>query len=119
MAKRRKVSGWIHKPSPKDLKKRNGWFGELDEVLVDNLKFYCVMIRKINIDGMIIEHACIRNSPSTDIPWAEKQRIKNEIFGTERTAIEVFPPVSKFVDHANMYHLWVYPEGYEMPFSID
>ncbi|MGR9527665.1 DUF7694 domain-containing protein (plasmid) [Priestia megaterium] len=48
----------------------------------------------------------------------EKQRIKNEIFGEEYTAIEVFPKESELVDEANMYHLWVLPKGMNLPFGI-
>lgn len=118
MPKLRKVANWIHKPSPKQLKEGDGWFGELNEVLVDYAQKYCVMVRTIQIEGLSIEHACIRNQESTDIPWAEKQRIKNEIFGKERVAIEYFPPESKLVDEANMYHIWVYPKEYTMPFGL-
>ncbi|WP_444876696.1 DUF7694 domain-containing protein [Brevibacillus daliensis] len=63
-------------------------------------------------------HACIRNVENTDIPWAEKQRIKNELFGTERVAVEVFPAQSELVDEANMYHIWLLPADMKLPFSL-
>lgn len=48
---------------------------------------------------------CIRN-------WAHLQKIKNEICGPERVAVEVFPAESGLVDKANFYHLWVlHPMG--------
>jgi len=28
------------------------------------------------------------------------------------------PPESELVDGANMYHMWVMPAGYAMPFSL-
>jgi hypothetical protein len=46
------------------------------------------------------------------------QRIKNELAGPERVAVEVYPPVSQLVDHANMYHLWVFEAGFALPFGL-
>lgn len=116
--KRRKIKGWVERSSPNHLKAGGGWFRELNEVFVDEKRMYCVMIRPVETEWGTVEHACIRNTPCTDIPWAEKQRIKNEIFGKERIAVEVFPEESKLVDEANLYHIWVLPEGFKMPFGL-
>lgn len=43
--------------------------------------------------------------------WREMQRIKNEIFGEETTAIEYYPAQSKLLDTHNIYWLWIYPAG--------
>ena len=43
--------------------------------------------------------------------WAEIQNIKNELFGSETLAIEYFPPETKLVDKANIYWIWIFPEG--------
>lgn len=110
--------GWIGKPSPKSMRKGTGWFGELDRVYVDEKQEYCVMIRTVETEWGLVEHACIRNALNTDISWSEKQRIKNEIFGEDRTAIEVFPTTANLVDEANMYHLWVLPESFNIPFGL-
>lgn len=50
--------------------------------------------------------------------WADMQRIKNELVGEDRTAIEVFPAESDLIDQANCYHLWVLPEGFKIPFGL-
>ena len=65
-----------------------------------------------------IKHVCLRNQAGTDVSWAEKQRIKNELFGRESHAIEVFPRMSRLVDEAPMSHLWVLPDTFELPFGI-
>ena len=59
-----------------------------------------------------------RNDESVDVTWADKQRIKNELFGAERIAVEVFPAVSELIDDANIYHLWILPEGMKLPFRL-
>lgn len=110
------MNKWIGKPSPKSLRHGTGWFGELNKAWTDGE--YAVMSRTLQTDWGEVEHACIRNIPNTDIPWREKQRIKNELFGAERIAVEVFPEESQLVDEANMYHIWIMPIGFKIPFSL-
>jgi hypothetical protein len=43
--------------------------------------------------------------------WSELQRIKNEIFGEQVTAIEYFPPQSELVDKHNIYWIWIFLDG--------
>jgi len=112
-----KIGKWKRKVSPKEsgLTDR-GWFSELSKAFSDGK--YAVMIRTVETEWGTVQHACMRNVPNTDIPWAEKQRIKNELFGEEAVAIEVFPKVSELVDEANMYHFWVLPEDMVLPFGL-
>lgn len=124
MAKRRKILGWTQMASPKDKKIGSGWFGELGEVFVSSDKQYCVMTREIDTNIGKVTHACMRNQGSketnwkgTEISWSEKQRIKNEIFGEDAVAIEVFPKETELVDEVNMYHVWVLHE-FELPFGL-
>lgn len=60
-------------------------------------------------------HLWIMRADHEPILWRDGQRIKNELIGPERTAIEIYPPESQLVDSANMYHLFVLPEGYKLP----
>jgi len=76
------------------------------------------MTRPVPTEWGIVTHACICNTGNTDIPWAEKQKIKDELFGPDRIALEVFPAADELVDGANMYHIWVLPAGMELPFSL-
>lgn len=112
------MSKWIGKPSPKSMHTGTGWFAEINKVWVDESRIYCVMSRPVKTEWGEVEHVCIRNADSTDIPWAEKWRIKNELFGTDRTAIEVYPTEDDLVDAAAMYHLWILPHGMKLPFTI-
>lgn len=69
--------------------------------------------------GDILEAASkITTDGSGDIPWRIKQEIKNEIFGKDRVAIEVFPKESNIVDVSDVYHLWILPKGFKIPFGI-
>jgi hypothetical protein len=50
--------------------------------------------------------------------WTDLQRIKNEIAGPERVAVEVFPAQRDVIDQANCLHLWVLPVGFHVPFTL-
>jgi hypothetical protein len=41
--------------------------------------------------------------------WRAFQRIKNELAGAEREAVELYPAERRLHDAANQYHLWVAP----------
>lgn len=46
--------------------------------------------------------------------WRDLQRIKNDVAGPEREAVELYPAEARMVDTANQYHLWVAPEGVQL-----
>jgi hypothetical protein len=50
--------------------------------------------------------------------WALFQRIKNELFGPDRVALEVFPSEQHKQDVANVYWMFVMPEGFECPIEV-
>ena len=98
---------WIEKPSPKSMRQGNGWFGQMNRCYVYN-KQYCAMTREIETEWGKVIHCCFRNLAGCDIPWAEKQWLKDSLFGEDRVAIEVFPAKDRLVDAANMYHIWAF-----------
>ena len=55
----------------------------------------------------------VQKHDDTPIPkhWAEMQKIKNEIFGEEITAVEYYPSKSNLIDEHNIYWMFIYPEG--------
>ena len=58
--------------------------------------------------GMPATKLMIRRSDAEPIySWPDLQRIKNEIYGPEAVAIQMFPAMSGLVDDANLYWLWV------------
>lgn len=59
-----------------------------------------------------------RNDAAPIRSWSDMQRIKNELMGEDRVAVEVYPAESDLIDLANMYHLWVFQEGYKLPFGL-
>jgi hypothetical protein len=66
-----------------------------------------------------VTHLWIKRHDGKPVTWKEMQRVKNELAGFERLGVEMYPPQSAVVDVANMYHLWVLPEGFWLPFGLD
>tara|TARA_B100001741_G_scaffold274751_1_gene244644 strand:- start:768 stop:1331 length:564 start_codon:yes stop_codon:yes gene_type:complete len=60
-----------------------------------------------------------RNDRKPECDWRIMQRIKNEIAGLEREAVQLFPANSRVVDTSNQYHLWVAPVGEQFPLGYD
>lgn len=83
-----------------------------------NQKYSVQFFEKLTTWG-IVEHLIIRRHDTKAIhSWYDLQRIKNELCGGDRTAIEVYPPESQLIDDANLYHLWVLPSGADLPFGL-
>lgn len=55
------------------------------------------------------------NDARADHDWSLFQRIKNDLFGPHRTALEVYPSEEHKQDVANVYWLFVLPEGFDCP----
>lgn len=80
---------------------------------------YSVQISDEATDWGLVVHLWVqRHDREMPRSWSDLQRIKNELVGPERVAIEVFPAVSKLVDDANIAHLWVLPAEFQLPFSL-
>ena len=47
--------------------------------------------------------------------WGLLQRIKNDLYGPNRVGLEVYPSETHKQDVANMYWMFILPEGFECP----
>lgn len=127
---------WVKGVPPKMLHDQLGvynglWMPEMDRCWMDFERGYQVCSRLIKTKFGNVEHATITRirkdasekftinmGGSAPIGWAEKMMIKNELFGENRFAIEVYPKQDKFIDVTDTYHLWVFDKKLEMPFGI-
>ena len=124
--------GWIKSISPKHLNAvanvyHGQWMKEMDRCWLREEDGVCVSSRLIRVPeafGGKVEHVTITRGGeftadgSGDLSWAEKQQIKNELFGENRVAIEIFPKSKKLVDTCDVYHLWVFDKKFNLPFGI-
>lgn len=101
------------------------WMPEMDKAWIDYERDYSVCSRMIATKWGNVEHVTITKvsggistGGSNPISWSEKMMIKNELFGENRIAIEVYPKQNKLVDITDTYHLWVFNKKFELPFGI-
>jgi hypothetical protein len=90
---------------------REGW----------NNNLYAVWVSDVETEWGQVAHLWIRRHDSQPVrSWSDVQRIKREVLwsGRHRVGVEVYPPDVEVVDQANMYHLWVLPLGFRLPFSL-
>jgi hypothetical protein len=66
-----------------------------------------------------VTHLWVKRHDEQPLIWRDMQRVKNELVGAGRVGIEVFPAQADVVDAANMFHIWVLPEGFQLPFSLE
>lgn len=128
---------WTKGIAPKMLHDQFGfyqglWMPEMDRCWMDYDRGYQVLSRMIRTKQFgTVEHVAIsRINPDrsvsveintggvASIGWAEKMMIKNELFGENRFAIEVYPKQDRLVDVTDTYHLWVFDKKFNMPFGI-
>lgn len=116
-----KWGAWELTVLPNGVPGGNGWTRDV-RAIYRSAPLWAVLLRpfKVKLDGAddVVLHLSITNALALDVTWAQKQRIKNEIVGGDRLAVEVFPTMDRLVDAAPAYHLWVYPAGYMLPFGL-
>lgn len=84
---------------------------------------YSIMSRLLQTEYGKVEHVTIskiNKEPNkiNDVPWKIKQEIKDDLFGKNRMAIEIFPTEKTLVDVCDVYHLWVFDKGFNFSFGI-
>lgn len=124
---------WIKGIPPKMLHDKLGmyqgmWMKEMDRCWVRKEDGVTVCSRMIRTKMGNVEHVTITrhriddnlfsNDGSLGFSWAEKQAIKDELFGKNRVAVEVYPQEDRLVDVSDVYHLWVFDKNYRLPFGI-
>lgn len=59
-----------------------------------------------------------RHDGAAHFPWQDLQKIKDQLVGEDREAVQVFPRKGEIVDMANMAHLWLVPDGERLPYTF-
>jgi hypothetical protein len=93
-----------------------GWCAQVRTAYANDL--YAILVRPLATEWGPVNHLAIRTASNLEPPWRDKQRIKNELFGPCSIAIEVMPDEVELIDEADMYHIWILPPGFRLPFSI-
>lgn len=68
--------------------------------------------------GSVAELSIKRRDKEALYDWRDIQLIKNQLFGANCTAIQIFPPERHLVDTANQYYFYVFSDAFEFPFGF-
>jgi len=64
-------------------------------------------------------HVSFRNVDKTaHRDWRDTQRMKNELFGKDAEAVELYPKEGRLHDTCNQFHLWVIEANRTFPFGF-
>lgn len=114
----RRRTEWADLPVPQGFRDQYPGCAEIRRFYANGT--HSVQLYQIETEWGPVEHLIVRrHDERPERSWSTMQRIKNEICGRELTAIEVYPPDGAVVDQANLYHLWVLPQGFKLPFGLD
>lgn len=85
-----------------------------------NSRYQVAMAEAPTRDGDYkVTHLSIKRIDKMPIhDWRELQRIKNELCGPDREAVEIYPAEARLTDESNQFHLWVLPAGMAVPFGF-
>lgn len=89
----------------------DGWLADITRAYRNR----CFSVLERRAEAGVV-HLAVSSLTGVRPTWQEMQRIKNELAGTDATAIEVYPPQSQVVDAAPMFHIWVL-RG-QLPFGL-
>lgn len=93
-----------------------------DVMMVNNLYAVIVGGKTFTLpdsrEGKVTSLSIKRHDKKPIHDWRELLRIKNELIGAECWGVEAYPPMSELMDTSNQFQLYVFPEGYIMPFGI-
>jgi hypothetical protein len=87
--------------------------------ILANSRFEVQLFNCASDIGGVVQMVVRRHGDIAKIEWDELQRIKNEIFGEEYSAVEFFPP-KELEWHINreIRVLWVLPQSWVPPFGF-
>ena len=126
---------WIKAITPKQMHDVFGyyqgdWMPQMDRCWIRTEDGVCVSSRLLRTQWGKVEHVTVTrglegleglehiNSGDRGFTWSELYGIKNELFGKNRAAVEVFPTEDRLIDMADVYHLWVFDKSFQLPFGI-
>ena len=103
---------------PVDLTKIKALPEDCVRVLANNLYIASIHVRQTNVG--VIELMSIRAMVAVNtkrLTWAEKNRIKNDVYGDDRVMLECYPAAWEGAKD-DAFWFWVQPVGVELPFAV-
>ncbi len=113
-----KRGGWKDIQVPAELRAKFPKCAKMTRFTID--QYVSVQVYELETTWGQVLHLLVRPHDETPIRnWYSLQRVKNDVVGDDRVAVEVFPREADLVDAGvAIYHLWVLPKDFELPFGM-
>ena len=100
-----------------DLRSADVWYSDCGryKVVSQEIKVGDGLCHNEMFEGTTWLSIRIDNGESHLIDWRDFQAIKNDLCGEHRQGVEIYPQEDVLHDTANVFHLWVFPEGIRLP----
>lgn len=115
-ARRRGDWAWKRLPIDPELLKKFPAVGNIAQAWRND--FYVVQVYRVATELGEVLHLCITGIDGGEPPWRDMQRIKDEIIGTDAEAVQVYPKKRDIMDQADIYHLFILPSEWPIPFGL-
>lgn len=114
---------WVEIAAPKyspeeERKHMKLWMKDMDRAWLSPDGFI-VYSRILDTGRFIVEYAVISRDDDSTISWSEKQAIKNELFGEDVEAIEIYTKEYDRTCSEGEDHLWLLSENTVIPFGLN
>lgn len=93
------------------LYRHHGWIKDVRTVYRNHV---FTILERADTSGVL--HIGIASLSGIRPTWYEMQRIKDELYGPEKTGVEIYPPAEDIVDGSDMFHIWILPG--DIPFGL-
>lgn len=111
---------WIQLHDFRDIFEREQLYMLVGEVAAcfRNNHYLVMLCRPMKTDWGPVERIMVQRCDGGTVrSWADLQAIKNHFYGVSRVGVEVFPAERDKFDVSNVYHIWILPEGFSLPFG--
>jgi len=121
-SRHRKSWDWQDLPIPADLLERAPAMRDIVRAVRND--FWIVQEFFVRTDLGVVTHLMIRSVADAgrgiglEPSWQDLQRIKNELCGPDTEAVQVYPRQGDVIDQVDMYHLFVLPPAWPLPFGL-
>jgi len=121
-SRQRKSWDWQDLPIPDELRVKLQAMRDVARVvrndfwIVQVCFFSCALGEMVHL--MIRSVAEAGRGTGLEPSWQDLQRIKNELVGVDAEAVQVYPRQGDVMDQVDMYHLFVLPPQWSLPFGL-
>lgn len=109
-------SAWREVPVTDELRQKHAILEHCSKIYANSR----CEVRLFNLGSAIggIVHVIVARHGLVDyVTVNELQRVKNELFGIDKLAVEIYP--TGVTDLGKTRHLWVLPAGYDLPYGLE